>query len=94
TAPGGHGLGLGLPIVQAIATAHGAVLTITARPEGGGLTAELAFPAAHPAWYDREAPAGAPAAAQDAPGEANLAASAPRLRDVNRISLDATRRGR
>ena len=45
----GHGLGLGLPIVQAIAAAHGAVLTVTARPDGGGLTAELAFPAADPA---------------------------------------------
>jgi signal transduction histidine kinase len=48
------GLGLGLPIVQAIATAHGAALTITARPEGGGLAAELAFPAMHPAWYAPE----------------------------------------
>jgi signal transduction histidine kinase len=44
------GLGLGLSIVQAIATAHGATLRVAARPEGG-LTAELSFPAVHPAWY-------------------------------------------
>ena len=44
--PSGDGLGLGLPIVQAIAAAHGAALTVAARPEGGGLAAELAFPAA------------------------------------------------
>jgi signal transduction histidine kinase len=41
------GLGLGLSIVQAIATAHGASFGIAARP-GGGLAAELSFPAA---WY-------------------------------------------
>ena len=40
----GLGLGLGLSIVQAIAVAHGGGLTLTPRP-GGGLTAELAFPA-------------------------------------------------
>jgi signal transduction histidine kinase len=44
------GLGLGLSIVQAIATAHGATLTLTPRPDGG-LAAELSFPAVHPAWY-------------------------------------------
>jgi signal transduction histidine kinase len=44
------GLGLGLPIVQAIATAHGATLAIVPRPDGG-LAAELSFPVAHPAWY-------------------------------------------
>jgi signal transduction histidine kinase len=38
------GLGLGLPIVRAIAVAHGAAFTVAARPEGGGLSAELAFP--------------------------------------------------
>jgi signal transduction histidine kinase len=38
------GLGLGLPIVQAIATAHGAAFAITPRPDDGGLTAELCFP--------------------------------------------------
>jgi len=38
--------------VQAIAVAHGAALGITARPEGG-LTADLAFRAIHPAWYSR-----------------------------------------
>ena len=37
------GLGLGLPIVRAIATAHGAALSVAARP-GGGLTARLALP--------------------------------------------------
>ena len=84
---GGDGLGLGLPIVQAIATAHGAALTIAARPEGGGLAAELAFPAAQPAWYAQEAAAGAPAAA-----EADLAAAALRLRSVHRIRLAAIRR--
>jgi signal transduction histidine kinase len=50
------GLGLGLSIVQAIAVAHGADFTTAARPEGGGLAAELAFPAVHPAWYVQEAP--------------------------------------
>jgi signal transduction histidine kinase len=76
----GDGLGLGLPIVQAIAAAHGAALTIAGRPEGGGLAAELAFPSAHPAWHPRETPAGAPgapAAAGLASSEADLAASAP-----------------
>lgn len=38
------GLGLGLSIVTAIVTAHGAALSITPRP-GGGLTAEVTFPA-------------------------------------------------
>jgi signal transduction histidine kinase len=74
----GDGLGLGLPIVQAIATAHGAVLAVTARPDGGGLAAALAFPAADPAWCTREAPVRAPATAADVPGEAHLAASAQR----------------
>ena len=82
TAASGHGLGLGLPIVQAIAIAHSADLILTARPEGG-LAAELAFPAARPAWYVREAAAGAPAAAENVPGEADLTASAQHLRDVN-----------
>jgi signal transduction histidine kinase len=88
TVAGDGGLGLGLPIVQAIATAHGAVLTVTARPEGGGLAAELAFPAADPAWYALEAPAGATAAVDSAPTDAGVAASAHRLRDVNRMRLD------
>jgi signal transduction histidine kinase len=43
------GLGLGLPIVQAIAVAHDGTLTLRARP-GGGLIAELAFPGAAAAW--------------------------------------------
>ena len=67
----GEGLGLGLPIVQAIAAAHGAALTVAARPDGGGLTAGLAFPAADPARSAREA-----ATAADVPGEAHLAAAA------------------
>jgi signal transduction histidine kinase len=40
-----HGLGLGLSIVQAIATAHDATLSVLAR-DGGGLDAEVVFPAA------------------------------------------------
>lgn len=39
------GLGLGLSIVAAIATAHGADLTVTPRLTGGGLTVRLVFPA-------------------------------------------------
>jgi len=38
-----EGLGLGLSIVQAIAQAHGAALTIRPQP-GGGLQAEVSFP--------------------------------------------------
>jgi signal transduction histidine kinase len=40
-----EGLGLGLSIVAAIATTHGADLTVTPRLTGGGLTVRLAFPA-------------------------------------------------
>jgi signal transduction histidine kinase len=40
----GHGLGLGLSIVQAISSAHHAQLTTRSRPQGG-LTVEVAFPA-------------------------------------------------
>ena len=40
----GSGHGLGLSIVRAIATAHGAALTANARPEGG-LHIEVSFPA-------------------------------------------------
>ena len=71
----GDGLGLGLPIAAAIATAHGAVLTVAARPEGGGLAAGLAFPAADPQWCARQASVRAPATAADVPREAHLAAS-------------------
>jgi signal transduction histidine kinase len=49
------GLGLGLSIVAAIATAHGAAFSVAARPEGGGLIAELAFPPVPPDWLDRAA---------------------------------------
>jgi signal transduction histidine kinase len=45
----GHGHGLGLSIVKAIAVAHDAALTLRPRP-GGGLVAEVAFPAPPPAW--------------------------------------------
>lgn len=38
----GDGLGLGLAVVQAIATAHGAMLTARPRP-GGGLDVQVAF---------------------------------------------------
>jgi signal transduction histidine kinase len=38
------GLGLGLSIVAAIATAHGADLTVTPRLTGGGLSVRLVFP--------------------------------------------------
>jgi signal transduction histidine kinase len=40
----GDGHGLGLPIVRAIATAHGAALTTHARPQGG-LQVQVSFPA-------------------------------------------------
>jgi signal transduction histidine kinase len=43
TAPRDGHHGLGLSIVAAIATAHGATLTATARPEGG-LAVEVRFP--------------------------------------------------
>ena len=49
------GLGLGLPIVRAIAIAHGAAFTITPRADGG-LTARLLFPPVPPAWHGQEAP--------------------------------------
>lgn len=42
----GDGLGLGLAIVQAIAKAHGAALSVLARPEGG-LDITVAFSAPH-----------------------------------------------
>ena len=42
--PRGDGLGLGLSIVEAVATAHGAELAIEPRPEGG-LLVEVHFPA-------------------------------------------------
>jgi signal transduction histidine kinase len=57
------GLGLGLSIVQAIATAHGATLTLTPRSDGG-LVTELSFPAVHPAWRERGA-GGQPASDPD-----------------------------
>ena len=47
----GPGLGLGLPIVQAIAAAHGAAFAVTPRPDRGGLAAELRFPRVRGAPY-------------------------------------------
>jgi signal transduction histidine kinase len=47
------GLGLGLPVVRAIAEAHGGTLALSAR-DGGGLTARLTFPAAVPARLIRQ----------------------------------------
>ena len=70
---GGDGLGLGLAIVRAIATAHGAALTISPRPEGGGLATELAFPAANPACYAQQPPASAAGAIEHVPSEAPVA---------------------
>jgi signal transduction histidine kinase len=53
----GQGAGLGLSIVSAIAMAHGGVLDLQARPEGG-LRVGIGLPvAAHPA---HAAPAGVP----------------------------------
>jgi signal transduction histidine kinase len=43
----GHGLGLGLSIVQAISDAHGADLTLSAPPEGG-LRVSVGFPVSDP----------------------------------------------
>jgi signal transduction histidine kinase len=45
--PNGDGYGLGLSIVRAIASAHGATLTSRAQPEGG-LDIEVSFPRAQP----------------------------------------------
>ncbi len=45
----GNGLGLGLAIVNAIATAHRATLTAQSRPDGG-LTVEVTFPSSLQAW--------------------------------------------
>jgi signal transduction histidine kinase len=47
-----HGLGLGLSIVEAIATAHGATLSARAQPEGG-LAVEVSFPSAGGGANDR-----------------------------------------
>ena len=43
----GDGHGLGLSIVHAIATAHGATVTVQARPDGG-LEVEVRFPLQSP----------------------------------------------
>jgi len=53
-----HGLGLGLSIVQAIATAHRAELIAHARPQGG-LTVDVSFPLAPGAGATRRMVAGA-----------------------------------
>ena len=49
-----NGLGLGLSIVQAIATAHHATLSVQPVPEGG-LAVEVRFPAIAIARFDRAA---------------------------------------
>ncbi len=51
------GLGLGLSIVAAIATAHAADLTVTPRLTGGGLTVRLVFPTAMVPTADQTEPA-------------------------------------
>jgi signal transduction histidine kinase len=51
----GKGLGLGLSIVQAIATAHEATLAIHPRP-AGGLRAEVTFPAPIPGAGSQDTP--------------------------------------
>lgn len=50
----GDGLGLGLSIVEAIATAHDATLSVRAMPDGG-LAVEVRFPPASPHLTDRTA---------------------------------------
>jgi len=57
------GLGLGLSIVAAIATAHAADLTVTPRLTGGGLTVRLMFPTALVLTADQTEPASRPFAA-------------------------------
>ncbi len=59
---GSTGLGLGLSIVQAIATAHHATLSAGVNP-GGGLRIEVGFPARSPAANQRPHPARLDAAA-------------------------------
>ncbi len=74
---GGDGHGLGLPIVRAIATAHGATLSSRARAEGG-LHVQVSFPAdgAAIAWREpRSHEAGAPHTAGSA-GAPHTAAEA------------------
>ena len=67
-AQGGTGHGLGLSIVRAIATAHGAAISAHAQP-GGGLAVEVTFPP--PAGPGRAAPATAGSqAATESPGAA------------------------
>jgi signal transduction histidine kinase len=56
-----NGHGLGLSIVRAIATAHGAAITPQPRP-GGGLAIDVAFPAPSPSQARRPRARGEPAA--------------------------------
>ena len=58
------GLGLGLSIVQAIATAHDAILTALAQP-GGGLDITVSFPASNARTVQSAAPEGAVASLPD-----------------------------
>jgi signal transduction histidine kinase len=74
----GDGLGLGLSIVQAIAQAHGATLTISSQPSGG-LRAEVSFPRPSPASGTRaNLEHLVPAEIASPLGELNRAASAAR----------------
>jgi signal transduction histidine kinase len=64
SAQNADGLGLGLSIVQAIATAHDATLTARAQP-GGGLDITVSFPASNARTAQPAAPEGAVASLPD-----------------------------
>jgi signal transduction histidine kinase len=65
SAQNADGLGLGLSIVQAIATAHDATLTARAQP-GGGLDITVSFPASNARTAPSAAPEGAVSSLPDA----------------------------
>jgi signal transduction histidine kinase len=67
SAQNADGLGLGLSIVQAIATAHDAILTARAQP-GGGLDITVSFPAPNARTAQPAAPFGGDATAPCRPG--------------------------
>jgi len=64
SAQNADGLGLGLSIVQAIATAHDAILTARAQPNGG-LDITVSFPAPKPRTAQLAAPEGVVASLPD-----------------------------